>query len=63
LWSNASNEIDARMANNGNWSPNHFVPLMLPVELNEKSQNDQSILTVVVSYIHVNKSLKCLKFT
>jgi len=63
LWSNAWNEIDARMSNNGNWSPNHFVPLMLPVEQNKKSHHDQSNLTLVVSYIHVNKSLKCLKFT
>jgi hypothetical protein len=56
LLSNALNEIQARMTNNSNWSPNHFVPLMLPVEQNKKSHHDQSNLTLVVSYIHVNKS-------
>jgi hypothetical protein len=56
LWSNALNEIEARMANNSEWSPNHFVPLMLPVEQNKKSHPDQSNLTLVVSYIHVKKS-------
>ncbi|CAF3678050.1 unnamed protein product [Rotaria sp. Silwood1] len=28
MWSYALNEKDAREANNGTWSPNHFVPLI-----------------------------------
>ncbi|CAF4943011.1 unnamed protein product [Rotaria socialis] len=28
LWSHAKHEKDARDANHGTWSPNHFVPLM-----------------------------------
>ncbi|CAF3731674.1 unnamed protein product, partial [Rotaria sordida] len=28
LWSHVRNETDARAANNGAWSPNHFVPLL-----------------------------------
>ncbi|CAF4981269.1 unnamed protein product [Rotaria sp. Silwood1] len=28
MWSHALNEKDAREANNGTWSPNHFVPLI-----------------------------------
>lgn len=29
LWTNTQNEILARQNNAGNWSPNHFVPLLL----------------------------------
>lgn len=51
LWSHACNEIQARIDNNSNWSPNHFVPLMLPFDQNEIRPNDQSNLALVVSYI------------
>ena len=47
LWSNASNEKDAREARNGTWRPNHFVPLLSPPMLNEL--NSQSASLVVVS--------------
>lgn len=29
LWCHTRNEITVRAANGGNWSPNHFVPLLL----------------------------------
>lgn len=53
LWSHACNEIEARIGNNSNWSPNHFVPLMLPVDQSEIRHNNQLNLTPVVSYIYV----------
>ena len=31
LWSNAEMEMDAKATNRGNWSPNHFVPLLSTV--------------------------------
>ena len=52
LWSHAYNEIKARIINNTNWTANHFVPLMLPLDENEIHHNDQSNLTLVVSYIY-----------
>ena len=30
FWTNTHNEIIARQNNGDNWSPNHFVPLLLP---------------------------------
>jgi len=30
FWSHTRSEIYARRSNAGNWSPNHFVPLLLP---------------------------------
>ena len=51
LWSSLRSEIDIRAMNNNQWSPNHFVPLMLsnaqyqyigsrPVELTNKVSNN-----------------------
>ena len=51
LWSHACNEIEARAINKNKWSPNHFVPLMLPVTQNEISHGNLSNLTLVVGYI------------
>jgi hypothetical protein len=62
LWSHTCDEIEARIANNTNWSPNHFVPLILAVDQNEISHNNQSNLTHVVSYMYVKQSLKWLNF-
>ncbi|CAF3848636.1 unnamed protein product [Rotaria sp. Silwood1] len=42
MWSNASNEKDAREANNGTWSPNHFVPLIPPAIHNDSNNGNQS---------------------
>lgn len=42
LWSNASNETQARIANNSTWSPNHFVPLMAPFVQRELDNSNQS---------------------
>ncbi|CAM4986395.1 unnamed protein product [Rotaria socialis] len=38
FWTHTESEIDARRSNAGNWSPNHFVPLLLPSD-NSQSQN------------------------
>lgn len=32
LWTNTNDEREARRKNAGNWSPNHFVPLLFPSE-------------------------------
>ncbi|CAF1641912.1 unnamed protein product [Rotaria magnacalcarata] len=37
FWTHTESEIEARRSNAGNWSPNHFVPLLLP------SDNSQSL--------------------
>ncbi|CAF1446893.1 unnamed protein product [Rotaria sordida] len=31
FWTHTQNEINARRSNAGNWTPNHFVPLLLPL--------------------------------
>ena len=62
LWSHTWKEVEVRIVNNNSWSPNHFVPLMLLTDQNEISQSSQSKLTLVVSYMYVNQSLKSLKF-
>ncbi|CAF3690086.1 unnamed protein product [Rotaria socialis] len=38
FWTHTESEIEARRSNAGNWSPNHFVPLLLPSD-NSQSQN------------------------
>ncbi|CAF4622447.1 unnamed protein product [Rotaria socialis] len=38
FWTHTESDIDARSSNAGNWSPNHFVPLLLPSD-NSQSQN------------------------
>ncbi|CAF2657391.1 unnamed protein product [Rotaria sp. Silwood2] len=42
MWSNALNEKNARETNNGTWSPNHFVPLILTGIHNDSNNGDQS---------------------
>ncbi|CAF1123464.1 unnamed protein product [Rotaria sp. Silwood1] len=42
LWSHTLNEKEARIVNNSTWSPNHFVPLMLPCIQREFDSNNQS---------------------
>ncbi|CAF4613740.1 unnamed protein product [Rotaria sp. Silwood2] len=42
MWSNALNEKNAREANNGTWSPNHFVPLIPAGIHNDSNNGDQS---------------------
>jgi len=54
LWSHARNEKDAREANHGTWSPNHFVPLMSPIAHYESDDSNKSAPFVVVSYLSVN---------
>jgi hypothetical protein len=54
LWSHALNEKDAREANNGIWSPNHFVPLISPAMYDESDYSNQSIPLVAVSYLSMN---------
>ncbi|CAF3155653.1 unnamed protein product, partial [Rotaria socialis] len=41
FWTHTESEIEARRSNAGNWSPNHFVPLLLPSD-NSQSQNHLS---------------------
>lgn len=50
LWSSCSNEEDNRMAHNGTWSPNHFVPLLSPSVLNEHGDINQTRQPTAVSY-------------
>ncbi|CAF1417271.1 unnamed protein product [Rotaria magnacalcarata] len=38
FWTHTESEIETRRSNAGNWSPNHFVPLLLPSD-NSLSQN------------------------
>ncbi|CAF5160737.1 unnamed protein product, partial [Rotaria magnacalcarata] len=38
FWTHSESGIEARRNNAGNWSPNHFVPLLLPSH-NSQSQN------------------------
>nr|AEN94422.1 hypothetical protein [Adineta vaga] len=45
LWSNVWSEMNVRSVNDNIWSPNHFVPLMLPSVQNESDFRIQSILT------------------
>ncbi|CAF5085600.1 unnamed protein product, partial [Rotaria sp. Silwood1] len=42
MWSHALNEKDAREANNGTWSPNHFVPLIPQAIHNDSNSGNQS---------------------
>ena len=42
LWCNTYNEREVTAANNGNWSPNHFVPLLLANNQNELNYSNQS---------------------
>ncbi|CAF1424611.1 unnamed protein product [Rotaria sordida] len=42
MWSHALSEKDAREANNGAWSPNHFVPLIPPAIHNDSNNGNQS---------------------
>lgn len=51
FWSHARNETDARNMNGGNWTPNHFVPLVVtrvdsPIELAPPKANHISSKTV-----------------
>lgn len=39
LWSHVQREEEARAASNSTWSPNHFVPLMLPPAQHEFGNN------------------------
>ena len=63
LWSHARNEKDAREANHGTWSPNHFVPLMSPAMHYAFDGNNQSMSTAVVGYYSMNESSKNFKFS
>ncbi|CAF2838467.1 unnamed protein product [Rotaria sp. Silwood2] len=48
MWSNALNEKNAREANNGTWSPNHFVPL-IPAGIHNDSNNDDQSTSLAVT--------------
>ena len=56
LWSHTLNETEARIANNSTWSPNHFVPLMLPSVQGEFDSNNQSAPVLVVSPLSMNEN-------
>jgi hypothetical protein len=58
LWSHTRNEKDAREANHGTWSPNHFVPLMSPVAHYEYDDSNKSAPIIVVGYLLVSKNSK-----
>jgi hypothetical protein len=62
LWSHGLNEKDAREANNGIWSPNHFVPLISPGIHNDSNNGNQSTSITVVSYSSVNENSIIWKF-
>ena len=63
LWSHARNEKDAREANHGTWSPNHFVPLMSPIAHYESDNSNKSAPIVVVSYLLINVNSKIFKIS
>ena len=50
LWSSCVDEQNNRVANNGTWSPNHFVPLLSPSVLDELANANQARPHAVVSY-------------
>jgi hypothetical protein len=50
LWSSSVNEKDNRVAYNGTWSPNHFVPLLSPSAINEFDNANQTRPPAAVSY-------------
>ena len=52
MWSHMKNENYVRAMNNGAWSPNHFVPLLLPNNTPTESENynNQSRLVHVVGH-------------
>ena len=50
LWSSCTNEQVNRLAHNGTWSPNHFVPLLPPSVYNEFDNGNQTRPPAVVSY-------------
>ncbi len=62
LWSHVWNERLAREANNGTWSPNHFVPLISASIRNGSNNGNQSALLTVVSYLSVNENSRNFKF-
>ena len=47
LWSHMEHENDVRAMNNGTWSPNHFVPLLLPNNTPTDSESYNSRLTIL----------------
>lgn len=49
LWSHTRNESEVRAINGGHWSPNHFVPLVLPNNQNELHYSNQSKSTLWVN--------------
>lgn len=51
LWSHTAMEMDARAANRGNWSPNHFVPL-LSSNGSDASTDDSGVPTKQVKFLH-----------
>jgi hypothetical protein len=61
LWSHALNEKNAREANNGTWSPNHFVPLVSPGIHNDSNNGNRSMSLAVVSYTSVSGNSRILK--
>jgi hypothetical protein len=62
LWSHVLNEKNAREANNGTWSPNHFVPLVSRSICNDYNSDTQSTSLAVVSYRFLNKNSRILQF-
>ena len=50
LWSSGVAENDVRTLNNGTWSPNHFVPLLLPDMNDQSDHNGRPTLKKGVSY-------------
>lgn len=61
LWSNVCNERDAQEANNGSWSPNHFVPLLSAAMDYESEDSVQSTSLLTVGYLFINENSKILK--
>ena len=55
LWSHALNETDARAANCGLWSPNHFVPLLsLAMQHESDDSNMSTSFEVGYSLVYAN---------
>ncbi|CAM4822210.1 unnamed protein product [Rotaria magnacalcarata] len=55
FWTHTRNEVQARNSNSGNWTPNHFVPLLFSSD-NVEFQNNPSQSQVISSEIIPTKS-------
>ena len=52
FWTNTRNEIEVRQNNGDSWSPNHFVPLLLPTDISQTSAHlPASLINFLVCFL------------